>query len=768
MEPKLKDKIWRHSLEEAMLEKWKRENWWKFDEKSKKPVIVIDTPPAYPSPFWHFGGAVSYAFQDIVARSLRMSGKNVLFPMCFDNNGIPVEWYVEKYEGVNMYNYPREKFIELCSRALDKYVSRMQKIMRRMLISSDFEENYYLTDSDDYRTLTQSTFINMYKKDLIYLDDRPNNWCPRCQTTIADAEIDRKNMDSELWELKFKVKETGKDLIIATTRPELVGACGLVIINPEDERYKGLDGKKAIIPKYKTEVPIIARKEADMEFGTGAAMICSYGDKTDVMLFTELGLKPKKMIDKSGKMTKESGYEGLKVKEARKKIIEDLKKKELIIESKPIKHKVPIHDKCKTAIEIIAMQEYYLKQIKFKKNMMKVAKELKFYPEKHRQRLIDWIKTVSIDWPISRRRYYATEIPLWYCKCGYVHVPDPGKYYKPWKDQPDISCPKCGAIEWIGEERTLDTWMDSSISILHLTKYGRDKEFFNKTFKQGIKIRPQGYDIIRTWLYYSLLRVYQILKKPAFDTIMINGMGVDNKGIKMSKSLGNIIKPEDMIDKYGADSIRFWSVIESSFGEDYRSSEQRIRGAYKFLTKLWNIARFVSMFPKKEKPEIKPADEWILSETADFKKKCIKWYENMDFLSIGREAMNFMGNKFASNYIEMVKWRAREGDDAAIWTLHKVLQEYLLVMAPIIPGITDYIWRQLYNKGGIHQKEFGDHKEFFFEERMKKSEKLMEFNSKVWKEKKEKGIKMKESIKMRVPSDLRNFSLDLKKMHNLI
>jgi valyl-tRNA synthetase len=769
MEPKLKDKRWRHELEEAMVEKWKRENWWKFDTKSKKPVVVFDTPPAYPAPFWHLGAGVSYGFQDMIARAYRMSGYNVLFPMCFDNNGIPVEWYVEKYEGVNMRKYPRDKFIELCSRALDKYIFRMENIMRRMMIAADYEENRYLTDSDEYRKLTQSTFISLYKKGLIYLDDRPNNWCPRCQTTIADAETSYKDVDSNIWNLKFKIKETGEDLIIATTRPELVGACGAVIVNPEDDRYKGIVGKTAVVPHYNAEVPVVSRKEADMGFGTGVVMICSYGDKTDVQLFKEMSLEPKKMIGTDGKMTKDSGFEGMGILEAREKLVSDLKKGGMVLDSKPYKHKIPTHERCETPIEIIPMQEYYLKQVDFKEDMVKIAKGMVFHPEKHRQRLLDWVGAISIDWPISRRRYYATEIPLWYCNCGYVHVPEPGKYYRPWKEQPDVSCPNCGSPVWKGEERTLDTWMDSSISILYLTRYMRDDDFFKKTFENGLKIRPQGYEIIRTWLYYSLLRVYQLMKKPAFQEAMINGMGIDEKGLKMSKSMGNIVLPEDIIKSYGADAIRFWSTTETSFGEDYRISESRILGAYKFLTKLWNIARFVSMFPNPEKPkELKPSDQWILAEVSDFKRKCIGWYKDVNLLSIGREAMNVMWNKFASNYIEMVKWRAKDGDKAASWTLHKVLKEFLLTMAPIIPGITDYIWRHIYNKESIHSLEFGDYKSFLLKKKLEQGEKLMEFNSYVWKKKKQEGIRMKEGIKVKVPQELKEFSLDLKKMHNLL
>ncbi|RLG17652.1 valine--tRNA ligase [Nanoarchaeota archaeon] len=765
-QPKIKEKVWSVDIEKGMIELWMKEGWYEFEEK--EPIFVIDTPPPYPGPFWHIGAAISYAQQDIIARSRRMKGYNVLYPIGIDRNGIPVEWYVEKYEGIDMWKYPREKFVELCRTALDKYDDNMANIMRRLMLSGDIDHRYR-TDLDEYRALTQATFIELWKRGLIYEANRPNNWCPRCRTTIADAEVEYKTEKGKLYYIKFPLKKGGH-VLIATTRPELIAGCDLVLVHPEDDRYKDLIGKKVILPIYGREVKIAADKEVDPEFGTGMEMVCSYGDSVDVRLFRKWRLKERKVLDIDGKLTEEAGkYAGLSVKEAREKIVEDLRKEGLLEKVEEIEHKVPIHDKCKSEIEIISMPEYYLKQVEFVEELKKIADEMKWYPKKHKQRLLDWLNSITMDWPISRRRYYGTEIPLWYCKkCGYIHVPKPGRYYKPWKEKPGIKCPKCGSEDWKGEERTLDTWMDSSISVLYITGYKKDEEKFKRTFLKGEKLRPQGTDIIRTWLYYSLLRVYQLTGKRAFEHVWINGMGLDEKGRKMSKSLGNVIYPEEILDEYGGDALRFYSVMEGAVGDDYRISKERIEGAFKSLTKLLNIARYVSMFPQVEEVELEETDKWILSELNEAKERMLKAYDEFDPHKGIHHLRKFTHELFASHYIEMTKERARENDEKAkaVWyTLHQVLKDVLRLLAPIVPAITDYIWRSLY-EGSVHKEKFPkvDRK---YEKYRKYTERIVGFNEKIWKEKKERGLSLKSEIKTEVPKELKPFEGDLRRMHNI-
>ena len=709
----------------------------------------------------------------MIARAARMLGYSVYFPIGMDRNGIAVERYAEKRFNISLHKLPREEFLKYCKQALDELEAEMIEIMKSLGLSGDFD-NYYQTDSEEYRKLTQATFIELWNRGLIYFDTRPNNYCPVCKTTIADAEVVYEELPTKLVYIKFKTTDN-EEIVIATTRPELLCSCQAVLVNPEDERYKHLVGKKAIVPIYGREVPILAHPIVKPEFGSGIEMVCSYGDYNDVMLFRELGLKEIIAIDEDGKMTNAAGkYAGLKVEEAREKIIEDLKQAGLIVKIEQIMHRTPTCERSHNPIEIIPMQEIYLKQLEFKEEMLKIANELEFLPEFHRQLLINWINSITKDWPISRRRYYATEIPIWYCKkCGKPHVPKPGKYYRPWKEKaPFEKCEACGSTEFIGETRTFDTWFDSSISALFISRFMRDEEFFKKVFP--VTVRPQGKDIVRTWLYYSLLRAFQLTGKKAFQKAWITGYCVDEKGEKMSKSKGNVIDPVPLIQKYGADAFRFWGASEASLGFDFRAGEKRVENASKFITKLWNVARYVSQFPLIEnfdESKLLPSDKWILSELKKSYDKCLEGYKSFNFFIPATEAREFLWNLFASHYIEMVKKRAygegfnEEEQKAAWYTLHKVMKTLLKLLAPIIPFVTDFIWMKMYGRESIHTQLFEER--FEVEDLSSYTPKIVEFNSKVWKEKKDRGLSLKDSIKVEIPKELNIFERELKSMHNI-
>lgn len=774
--PKLREKKWNPRIEPDIFKKWEKEKIYKFNSNTKKPIFSIDTPPPYPSGKpWHIGAAAHYSQIDMIARTARMQGFEVLFPIGIDRNGLPVEIYTEKKYKISIHETPREKFIEFCKHALDELEEEMiEKIMKAMGLSGDFD-NYYRTDSEEYRKLTQATFITLWKKGLVYEATRPNNYCPVCKTTIADAEVEYKELPTKLVYIKFEVEKTGKNLTIATTRPELLCSCQAVIVNPKDKRYKHLHGKHAIVPIYKRKVPIIPHPYAKMGFGTGAAMICSYGDYSDVLLFRELKLKEIIAINIHGKMTKEAGrYAGLSIEEARRKIIEDLENMNLISKKEEVIHRTPTCERSKNPIEIIPMKEYYLKQLEFKNDMMKLAKKFVFCPEIHRQLLINWIKSVTIDWPISRRRYYGTEIPIWYCKkCGKPNIPKPNTYYQPWKDDPPFKrCQHCNAEEgFIGETRTFDTWMDSSISPLFISGYLRNENLFKKVYPTTI--RPQGKDIVRTWLYYSILRCYQLTDKAPFKYIWIGGMGLDEKGEKMSKSRGNVIDPIPLLEKYGADAFRFWNASEASHGFDFRCSEERIVASSRFLTKIWNISRFISMFPEPERAKLTATDEWILGELNTLIEDCKKGYEDFNFYIPANKIREFVWNLFAPHYMEMIKARAygegfnEEEQKSAWYTLHICLKNILMLLAPITPFITDYIWRNIYHKKSIHAETFPSKREKWKTELVKLTQKLMKFNSKVWLEKKKRGLSLKEEIKIKIPRNLKPFEKDLIAMHNI-
>ncbi|MFH0832465.1 MAG: valine--tRNA ligase [Candidatus Aenigmatarchaeota archaeon] len=764
-EPKIKEKTWNMQLEKAIAKKWLNEKPYKLNEKSKK-IFSIDTPPPYPSGKpWHIGAAAHYSQIDMIARTARMLGFAVHFPIGIDRNGLPVEMYTEKKYGIKLQDVSREKFTELCTTALDDLEEYMLNVMRIMGMSGDFD-NYYRTDSRKYRALTQNTFIELWNRKLIYEDTRPNNYCIDCKTTIADAEIVYQDMQTQLVYVRFKVVEGG-EIIVATTRPELLCSCQLVMVHPDDDRYRDFVGKHATIPLFERNVPIIAHPYANPEFGSGVVMMCSYGDYSDVRIFRELNLKEIIAIDVNGRMADSAGkYSGMHVKEARKKITEDI---EPFVEKKEnIMHRTPMCERSKTPIEIIPMNEYYLKQTNFIPSLKKIAKKMEFHPKEHMQILMDWMNAVSMDWPISRRRYYATEIPIWYCKqCRKPHLPKQG-YVQPWKEKFNGRC-DCSCDEFIGEERTFDTWMDSSVSPLFIAKYKSDSKFFKRAFPNSV--RPQGKDIIRTWLYYTLLRCYQLTDEQAFEHVWITGYGVDEKGEKMSKSKGNVIDPLPILERYGADSFRFWNAAEASLGNDYRCSEERIVNASKFLTKLWNVSRFISSFPKRKKARLTELDKWILQELDKLINECEKGYDDFNFFIPANKIREFVWF-FASYYVELAKARAY-GDkrftkaerDSSLYTLNYCLETILKLLAPIAPYITDYIWREMYGKKCIHLEKFEEKKNV----RSKiDTELFIDLNSRIWKKKKDSGLSLKAEIgEITIPKKFKCIEKDIVATHSV-
>ena len=771
MEPKISEKVWNPELEKKILKQWEEEKIYDFVPQEDN--FTIDTPPPYPSGRpWHIGAAAHYSQIDMIARTARMAGKNVYFPIGIDRNGLPVELYTEKKHKIRMRETDREEFLNLCRNALDDLEAEMILIMKNLGISGDFA-NYYRTDSEEYRTLTQSTFIDLWKKGQIYLANRPNNYDWVSGTTIADAEIIYEDLPTKLVYMKFKIKDTDQEIIIASTRPELVCACKTIIVNPKDERYTQYIGKKIIVPITNVEVELRTHHSAQQEFGSGAVMVCSYGDQNDVALFRELGLEEIVVIGLDGRMTKAAGeYAGLKPKQARTKIIEDLEINGLVEKIEDIIHRTPVSERSKIPIEIIPMEEYYLKQKESVEKIKKLGQEITFYPTMHKQILMNWLESINIDWPISRRRYYGTEIPIWYCKnCSEPYVPEPGKYYRPWNEKCPISnCTKCNSTEFVGEERTFDTWMDSSISPLFVSKFNVDNEFFNKVYPAAI--RPQAKDIVRTWLYYTLLRCEQLTGKKPWSEAWIMGYGLDEKGMKMSKSKGNAIDPLPLIEKLGADTFRFWSASEINHGYDFRCNEQKIESNKKFLSKLWNVSRFLSSFPVIESGTLTASDKWVLSELDNLVKECKKGYDEYNFFIPAIAIREFTWNLFAAHYIEMVKARAYgigfsdEERDGAIFTLHKTLSTILKLLAPITPFITEHLWKILYSKESIHKQRQVEPENIEAQSDITKE--VTKFNSKVWNEKKSQSLSLKDSIKIEIPKILEPFKKDLKSMHNLV
>ena len=776
MESKLKEKNWSKEFEPAIYEEWKKKNIYSFKKGGK--TYSIDTPPPYVNTPIHIGHATTYVIQDMIARFRRMIGYNVLFPLGLDRNGLPIEIAAEKKFGVNLHDISREEFIKLCEQLLSESTGESIDSFLKLGISFNSWKvgknagDMYLTDSDEYRTLTQSTFIDMYEKGLIYEDERINNYCPGCQTTLADDEIAYQDVPSRFVDLKFYAKETKEEIIISTTRPELLSTCAMVIFHPDDLRYTHLEGLTAITPLYKKEVPIKSHPSADPEKGSGLVMMCSMGDQTDIRFFRDLHLKPIIAIDEKGKMNENAGFlSGLPVGEARKRMVEELKAHNLVVDERKINHRTPICERSKHPIEFISQKEFYMKQLEMKEKMREVSSKIKFFSENSRKILLDWIDAVSIDWAISRRRYYATEIPIWYCENNHVILPKKGKYCRPWKEPAPVkACPKCRSKKFQGETRVLDTWFDSSISPLYILKY--DSEFFKNNFT--CTLRPQGKEIVRNWLYYTLLRCYLLTKKPIFKDVWIHYHVVDEEGKKMSKSIGNVIDPKEILEKYGAEPFRFWCAVEGNMDRtDFRCSFERIEGAGKTLTKLWNVSKFVSMFPEPgEKFVLSDTDKWIIQEMNEIIKFTKKSYENYNFHEPAIRIRNFIWETFASHYLEMVKSRAygqsqlfsEEEQAAAVYTLNYCLDNILKIMAPIIPFMTYKIYMELRNSD-IHQEEFPSAKEEY--KLPFTTEKITELNSLVWKTKRDNNLSLKSEIsEIVLPKTMESIAGDIKACHN--
>lgn len=774
MEKKALGKNWTLEEEEIITGKWRKRNPFSFKKKSER-IYSIDTPPPYVNSPIHIGHAVTYCYMDFFARYKRMKGFEVLFPLGLDRNGLPIEMAAQQKFNVDPLKIDREKFIEYCKKILEEASNESIGSFSRLGISFssyDFGKEIgqaYTTDSEEYRKLTQETFYEMWDKGLIYEDKKVVNYCPRCHTTLADAEIEYKEKETSLIYIKFKVKGTNDELLIATTRPELLNACEAVLFNPQDKRYKHLDGKTAITPLYNKGVKILQHASADMNFGSGLVMMCSFGDLTDIRFFREQNMKPTILITENGRMNEKAGFLAeLTIREAREKIISELQISNLIARQESILHRVPICERSKDQVEFIEMEEYYLKQLKFKDEIMKLQKKAKFFDESSRKILESWIESISQDWPLSRRRYYATPIPLWKCKnCGKIILGKKGDYVVPWDEE--RKCP-CGE-KAEPETRVFDTWFDSSISELYILGYFNDREFFKKAYP--CTLRPQGKEIIRTWLYYTLLRAYLLTGKLCFSDVWINYHVLDESKKKMSKSKGNIIDPQEILKNEGSEAFRLWCALAGDISKaDIGCSEEKIKAEMKTLTKLWNVAKFILQFEQVKKPsKLGEIDKFFIDYIDFLTNSCDESYNKYDFHEPALKLRNFLWEDFASHYIELVKNRvynqhkefSNQEQESAIHTLHYLLERLLILLYPILPAVTSTIY-EVIGKDMLKEKFPKTKKKDF---NVKILAELVELNSKIWKAKKERGLSLNAEIKsVCIPKPLMGFVKDIKACHN--
>ena len=686
-------------VEKKWLGFWEKQKIYKF--KPGKETYSIDTPPPTLSGNMHIGHSFSYSQQDFIARFYRMFKGSVFYPFGTDDNGLPTERLVEKINNVKSKEMSRSDFIELCLKTLKKITPDFVQDWKNLGISADYDICYSTIDKNSQK-ISQKSFIELYKKGEIYKKEFPTLWCCECQTAIAQAELEDKEQETFFTTLKFFVNDNGKEIVlpIATTRPELLGACVGVFVNPKDKRYKQFVGKKAKVPLFNHEVPILEDESAEIDKGTGALMICSFGDKYDVDAINRHKLNSRVVLNKNGTLNDLfKDYKGLKIKEARKRILEDLKEKNLIVEQKKIVHNVNVHDKCGTEIEFIPTEQWFIKILDKKKQLIEQGRKINWYPEHMKKRYENWIQGLDWDWSISRDRHFGIPIPVWHCeKCNSIvlaeekELPiDPIKIKK--------KCLKCKS-ELRPETKVLDTWATSSLT----------PQIASSLVKNQIKIpyslRPQAHDIIRTWAFYTIVKSLLHEKKLPWNNIVISGF-VTLGGEKMSKSKGNVIAPQEVLNNYGADALRFWS-SGSRLGEDLDYQEKDLVTGKKFINKLWNASNFVFMNLnnykgyKGKSAKLEKVDELFIQKLNETIKSSTEYFEKYEYNRVRAEVEQFFWNVFCDYYLEIVKWRVYNGNkqekESAYYTLYYSLLNILKLLAPIMPFITEEIYQSHYLK----------------------------------------------------------------------
>ena len=686
-------------------QKWKEWELYKFDFDSDRPVYSIDNPPRYASGALHLGHATGYTLIDFAARYHRMKGYNVFFPLCFDVNGTPIEVKVEKEKGITKLDVERHEFIEMCREFANRQIGDMTHQFEILGESMD-PSIYYQTDAEYYRRITQITFLKMLEKGLVYKGEFPINWCPRCMTALADAEVEYAHNMTKLNYVRFLIEGEEEFATIATTRPELLPACQIVAVHPDDEKNRHLIGKTLITPIFEKRVKVIADEGVDPEYGTGIVMICTIGDKDDLEWVHKYNLPIEMAIDQEGKMLENAGkYAGMSIKEARAAIIADLEKEGLLIKQEDNEQNVGLCWRCKTPIEFLQVPQWFLKTTEFKEEIKKIGDEINWFPEFMKVRLNEWTDSLGWDWVISRQRYFATPIPVWHCKeCGHI-VPakEVDCYVDPTLDKPPVEkCPECGG-ELEGCTDVFDTWMDSSISPLYNTFYLRDEERFKKLYPMSL--RPQGHDIIRTWAFYTILREYLLTGEKPWENIMIHGFIMAPDGTPMHASAGNVIDPLPIIDEYGGDAMRYYAST-CSLGTDHAFRPEEVKHATRFMQKFWNMQNLMSSGIKErpEEPEgLRTTDRWILSLYNNLVGKMTQNMDNYQFDRAMKDLEFFAWHRVADHYLEMVKHRIYAGDDKALeYTLYTIGLGMTKLMAPFMPHLAEAVYQEHYaEKEGV-------------------------------------------------------------------
>ena len=765
--------------EKEIQEFWIKNKVYSFNPKSRNKIFSVDTPPPTVSGKMHLGHAFSYTQQDIIVRYKRMQGFNVFYPFGTDDNGLPTERLVEKEKNVKASELGREKFVKLVLESLEKELRPKYLADWKAIGMSCDWDIFYTTINKHCQKISQNSFIDLYNMKRAYRRRTPFMWCPECQTAIAQVELEDKTKKSDFVHIKFDTSIKDR-ITIATTRPELMHACVGISVNPRDGRYKKFIGAKAKIPFTKREVKIYADDDADPDFGSGAVYWCSFGGMDDAEWIEKRKLKPIEIMNKDGTLNEQTGkYSGLKSREARKVIIEDLMKEDRIKKIEPIEHVVNVHERCGTEIEILMTDQWFIHYMDLKRELLELGNKLKWHPEHMKNRYDNWIKGLKYDWCISRQRFFGVPFPVWYCKnCGEIMIADKKSLpVDPLKNKPSKpNCQKCKSKEFIPEQDVLDTWATSSLTPQIAASLVPN--LYKKIYPMSLRV--QSHDIISFWLVNTVVKSFLHEKKLPWNTVAISGWALDPDGKKMSKSKGNIIEPQVMIEKYSADALRFWAA-SSKLGEDIPFKEKELATGQKTIIKLWNASRFSFQHLKGyklKKTKLKAFDAWQLSKLNSLIKTCTESFEQYEYFRTKSEVENFFWNTFCDNYLEIIKNRLynpkdKQEKESAQFTLHNSLLTILKLFAPIMPHITEELYQAHFKnyekKKSIHLTFWPKYDSKLINKKLEKEgEEVIEIISKIRHFKTSNQKSLKEEIILTLPIKYKDseFLQDLKAVSN--
>ncbi len=692
------------AVENKWKTNWEKSQLYKFKEKSDSPLFVVDTPPPYVSAdHLHAGHIMSYAQAEFIVRYKRMKGYNVFYPMGFDDNGLPTERYVEKKYKIDKSKTTKSEFIKLCLKETEEGIKTYKRLWTNLGISVDWSKTYS-TIAPLPTKVSQWSLIDLYKKGFLKREEVPILWCPYCGTAISQSDIEDKERESTMNYISFETNDNNS-VVIATTRPELLSACVALYYNPEDERYKGLEQKKAIVPLFNYEIPIKTSEAVDKEKGTGLMMVCTWGDTEDLEKWRIDKLETRNLLTTNGKLNElGKNYQGLTINEARKRILEDLK--DSLVRQEKITQIVNVHERCDTPVELIQSKQWFIKISDMKDTWLEYGKKIKWHPEHMYKNYELWVNSLKWDWCVSRQRYYGVPFPFWYCNnCNEVLIPEEKDLpVDPTESKPK-QCPKCKSNDIIPETDVMDTWATSSCTPFLLKELGNNENLF------PVDLRPNAHEIIRTWDFYSIVKGYYNFNQAPFKNIMISGHGLDEKGKKISKRLGNYVPSDQLIEEYGADAVRYWAT-GASLGQNLRFNPKEIKKGKQITIKLWNVARFIQMngINTDNNVDLEQADLWIISEANKTIKTATEHFENFEYAKAKNEIETFFMSKFADYYIEFVKYRLNEDNEkskqAAQYTLYTIFTTILKLYAPLIPFITEEIYHLFTNENSIHNSSW--------------------------------------------------------------